>query len=379
MKKIILIILIMLITISPFCFNAYADDTYNNQMNSFYEESGADSLMGVLPDDVNETVNSYFDGFSQYDVSSALSFNRVINFLLTLVTASLKSEMPLLITIIVTLIIGMIFEVLYESYVNKSLAGVSNIVQMTAIIIALSASVTAAINITKDSIYQMSLFCNTLSPVVCTMLTSGGEPAKAAVAGTSIMLACQICSYIGASVVLPIVNMYFAVVICDSIVDNANLKSFAEFIKKTLYMILLALIIIFSGIMSLQTVLAGTADTVLKRSIKFAVGGMIPIAGGPLGEAMETVFSCADAVGSTVGIFGIIVILFIITTPIVMVLSKYVIIKLAAFTSYAVSNSKISGLLSSMTGIFGVLASLTMASSIMLISSISVTVILMKG
>ena len=69
------------------------------------------------------------------------------------------------------------------------------------------------------------------------------------------------------------------------------------------------------GVFCIQRVAAGTADSVARKSAKFALARLIPVAGGTLSDGLETVYACGQSVRGKIGLVCVIVLLGLFVAP----------------------------------------------------------------
>lgn len=370
MKKIFLIFIFMLL----FCIQANAEDI-SDILKEQYKNANISELERKLPNNVrNDLSNIADEKITPENIGKALDFNNIFSFILKNLANVFKKESKIFIFIIIIVIISMLFESLFNSLANKSLENVSNIAIALCLISVIFVSLNDSIKSSADTINQMVVFSKALIPVMCGLMVGTGQPASAAVFNSFLFIACQLCTAISESVLLPLVNVYFALIIADSVIVGVKLNNFTDFLKKMLTWGVGLLFSVFVGIMSLQSILSGAADGIAKRTVKFAVGSMIPVAGGVLGEAMETVFSCANSIKATTGVFGIVVILLIVLVPLLTVFVKYIIFKFSSFVAASLGSEKISLMLSNISSAFAILLSITLGTSILLIVSFSIII-----
>jgi len=376
MKKIITIF-ILFFTFILFANNVVAQDA-DTILKEQYENSGANEITKEIPTNIKEDLYNIADG--QVNVENAgqlLDFKRVFQFVIDKMATIFKSEAKLFVTVILIIFIYLIFKMLFGSFNNKSFESIVNITITICLIGAIFNSLIECTNSAINSINDISTFSKSLIPIMCGLMVAGGQPVSASIFDALLFIACEICTYISVGLILPLVNVYIGLIIAQSININVKLNNFTGFIKSAVNWMIGIVFTVFIGLMSLQSLISGAADTVTKRTVKFAIGSIIPVAGGIFGDAMETIFSCANSVKSLSGVFGIIIIALIIITPLLTIFSKYIIFKLLALFSELMGANRFSSIISNFAGAFGILASLTLGSSILLISSF--TIVLMSG
>ena len=72
---------------------------------------------------------------------------------------------------------------------------------------------------------------------------------------------------------------------------------------------------LFTGYMAITGVISGTADAAAVKVTKMAISGAVPVVGGMLSNATETVLAGAAAVRATAGVLGLLAILAITAAP----------------------------------------------------------------
>ena len=82
-------------------------------------------------------------------------------------------------------------------------------------------------------------------------------------------------------------------------------------------------LILFIGLMTLQTSVSAAADTVTAKSAKYLLGSLIPVVGSSVSDAVMAARGCIDLIRTSVGGFGILVIAAIFLLPMVRVLAWY--------------------------------------------------------
>lgn len=95
--------------------------------------------------------------------------------------------------------------------------------------------------------------------------------------------------------------------------------------------------------MTIQGMTAATIDGVSIRTAKFAVDSFIPVVGGFLSDAVETIVGCSLLIKNAVGAFGLISLFSIIAFPALKVISLVLIYKVCAAVIEPVAGDNWSG------------------------------------
>ena len=79
--------------------------------------------------------------------------------------------------------------------------------------------------------------------------------------------------------------------------------------------VLSAVLLVFVGYLTISGVIAGSSDAVTVKTAKLALSGVVPVVGGILSDAAETVLAGAGVLKSTVGLFGMLVVFGMCVAP----------------------------------------------------------------
>ena len=123
---------------------------------------------------------------------------------------------------------------------------------------------------------------------------------------------------------------------------------------------------LFVMTMSLQRVLADSADSVSRRSIKYAVGTFVPVLGGVLSESVDAVLSCARSVKSLFGVFGIIIIIFIILIPVINIIINLILISIICGLGDILGETQITGFIRGFKNVLSMTLAVILSTAAML-------------
>ena len=119
-----------------------------------------------------------------------------------------------------------------------------------------------------------------------------------------------------------------------------------------------------------------TAETVIPpvaavKTAKLAISRAIPVVGGILADASETVLAGAGVLRGTVGAVGMLTVLAICLTPFLHLGLHYLLYKGAAVLCAVVLPSRLTGLIEAIGGAFGLVMGMTGAAALVLLISLA--------
>lgn len=266
-------------------------------------------------------------------------------------------------------------ETMYEG-VGKGKLPVIPLVGTLAITAVAAADVDSMLGLGRSTIDSMTDFANVLLPTVAAVTAATGAITGAAVRQMAAVLFSDLLVNLINSLIIPMLYAYLAASVSHAALGNEGLKRISALMKWAATTLLTTVMLAFVGYLSLSGVIAGSADAATIKATKFAISGAIPVVGGILSDAAETILASAGVLRGTVGIFGAITILGICLLPILRIAVHYLMYKLVAALSATISSGRISTLVDQIGSAFGIMLGMTGACCLLLlvalVSSISV-------
>ena len=231
------------------------------------------------------------------------------------------------------------------------------------------ADVHSLIGMGREALDNMTAFSKILLPTMAVATAASGAPGGAAARQMATMLFSTVLMSLITKLLLPLVYGYIAACVAHAAVGNEGLKRIAGVLKWTVTSILTVLLLVFVGYLTVSGVIAGTADAVAVKAAKFTVSSMVPVVGGILSDAAETVLAGAGILKNAVGVFGMLVILSMCVVPFLQLGIHYLAYKLTAALAATVADGRTSGLIDGLGGAFGLILGMTGASAMLLLVS----------
>ena len=238
----------------------------------------------------------------------------------------------------------------------------------TLAIAAVSISdVNAMLGLGRSTMERITDFSNVLLPVVAAVTAATGAVTGAAVRQMAAVLFSDLLINLINGLLIPVLYAYLAVSVGQSALGNDGLKRIAALLKWLVTTMLTGVMIAFVGYLTVSGVVAGSADAVAIKTAKFAISGTIPVVGGILSDAAETILSSAGVLRGTVGVFGAVTILGICLLPLLRIAVHYLMYKLVAAVSGAVGSPRICALVEQIGGAFGIMLGMTGACGLLML------------
>ena len=221
----------------------------------------------------------------------------------------------------------------------------------------------------REALDYMSTFSNILLPTMAAATAAAGSPGGAAARQMATMLFSGVLVNLIDKLLLPLTYGYIALCVAHAAVGNEGLKRVAGVVKGAVTGMLTIVMLLLVVYHADRGVVAGTADAMAVKAAKFTVSSMVPVVGGILSDAAETVLVGAGVLKNAVGVFGMLVVLSICLAPFLQLGAHYLTYKIAGALSATVADSRLAGLIDGIGGAFGLVLGMTGASALLLLVS----------
>lgn len=230
--------------------------------------------------------------------------------------------------------------------------------------------VNSMIGMGKETIEKITTFSNVLLPTVAAVTAMTGSVTGAAVKQMAAVLFSDILVNLIDKLLVPMLYGFLAASIAYSATKNEGLKRFASFIKWAITTILTVVMLCYVGYLSVSGVISGASDAMTIKATKFAISGAIPVIGGVLSDAADTILASAGVLKSSVGVFGMLTILSICLIPILKLAVHYLLYKLVSAVSATVGTEGTSALIELIGSAFALMLGMTGSSCLLLLISL---------
>lgn len=275
---------------------------FNFTVNAESADYGTDEIYAALPENARDFMDEHGvspeNGGAEY-LTPTNVLNDIWKLFLDNISAPLKMFTSLLAVILLTSLLGGINGVAGE---NSILPLVSSLV--SAIIV--STYISGILGSIGTSVSAASDFSSVFVPVFAGIIAVSGQAATASVFTSVMLIVIQILMQLTVQLLLPFSGLMLGVTAAGGLNSDLKIDKLGDGVKKAIIWALGLIMTIFIGILSLQSAISASADSVTLRAAKFAVSNGIPFVGGAVSDALATVKSSISLLKSGVGSFGII-------------------------------------------------------------------------
>lgn len=245
-----------------------------------------------------------------------------------------------------------------------------NIAGALAITALTMTDMSVMIGLGRDTLGRMEGFSSLLLPVMAVLTAAtGGITAAAVRQGVTVMFS-QLLMLAMDRLLIPMVYAYVALSCAHAAVGNPGLQKLAGLVKSMVTFLLTAMLLAFVGYLTASGAIAGSVDAAAIKAAKLTISRAIPVVGGILADASESVLAGAGVLRGTVGAVGLVTVLAICLTPFLRLAVQYFVFKITGALSACVAQPRLSHLIEAIGGAFGLVLGMTGAGALILLVSL---------
>lgn len=234
----------------------------------------------------------------------------------------------------------------------------------------------ALIKLGTQTVQDLSEYGKLLLPVMTAAVAAEGGMTTSAAMYTGTAFFNSLLMLLISNVITPLIYINIALGMCSVIADVPILKNLKDFSKWFTTWSLKIVCYIFTGYLSITGIISGKTDAAALKTAKLTISGFVPVVGGIMSDASETVLASAGVMKNAAGTYGMLAILAVFISPFLKIAMQYLLLKVTASVCAMVGDASDSVLVEEYATSMGLV--LAMVGTMCLLLLIS-TVCFMKG
>ena len=320
--------------------------------------AAADLQAPEPPDRVEDLLDSQRDSFSEG-----------LQYVLSVALKELAPDLGECVRICAAILGTVVILSLLRCYEGKSkeIVELSGVVTISCLLLDTTHSM---ITLGTHTVAELSEYGKMLIPVMTTALAAQGGTGSATALCTATVFFDVALTGVVSVVLVPAIYIYLTIAMVNAAVGDSLMKKMGDFLKWLSTWGLKLILYAFTGYVSITGVVTGTADQTALKAAKVALGGVVPVVGGILSDASETILVGAAVVKNAIGVYGLLVLLAIVIGPFLKIGVQYLLMKLTAAVCAVFTDKSIIGLLEAFSSAMGLLLAMTGTVCLLLMISV---------
>jgi stage III sporulation protein AE len=275
------------------------------------------------------------------DGKGNISFNTLLNAVLSIVFKEVKSVLQLVISIVTIAIICSLLKNLQDAFSDESISQVAFYACYALIIMVLSKSFIISISVAKEVVTNISDFMSALLPILVTMISLAGGITSAATLDPIVLGAVIFIPKLYSNIIIPMILMGFVLEFANNLSTEHKITNLCKLFKQVTIWFQGIVITVFIGLLTIRGITSTTIDAVTLKTAKFAIDNFIPIVGKTFSDAITAVAGYSLIIKNAISSIGLVVIIIILLHPLIKLVLITFIYKLSAALVEPISDSRI--------------------------------------
>lgn len=312
-------------------------------------ESGGESVLRNIDSETKEYLEELGVDSESGEGIADVSLKSVFKFLFSLVTDKTKRISGVLVIVTAVIIINSIF----SSFIgdNTSARTAINYISVLCIVTAIIVPLKELIVNTGAVIKTAAIFTDSYIPVLGAIIAASGNIKLAFTYNSFAIALSAFITEIADNFFIPVVNMLFAFNILTSFTFESYKHKIIKSVKRLIIIILSLISTIYTGLLTTQSILAVSSDSLTVRGIRFFSGTFIPVVGAGVSESVASVMSSLSVMKNTAGVIVIAIILLIFLPIIIELLIWYFALQFCSIAADLFGNNDISEMIEELSSV----------------------------
>ena len=222
----------------------------------------------------------------------------------------------------------------------------------------------------RETIQRVSQLSRALLPTLAAAEAASGGITSASVRQVAAVFFSDILLTVIDRVLLPAVYLYIGVAAAGAVLEGEAMERIGELMKKAIGWVLGGLLALFTTYLTLSGAIAGAADAQAVKVAQSAVSAAVPVVGGILAEAAESVLAGAGLLKGMAGTAGTLALLGACLLPFLRLGCQYLLYQGASLVAAAAGPPKLTKLISMLGDAFALVLAMTGSAAVLLLISL---------
>ena len=302
MKKCLIFIFLM----CALSFRCFAS---TNNIHEIYSEqlkfSGAEKLIDSIPPSVAKSLeNIGINGKNLIDTTK-ITLPKVFNEILGQIKIKSKNPLKAVVPTIGVILLCAMIDIIDLSLGTVNMSEIMSAIGSICICICIINPIVSFIVSSSIIIKSVSGFIMCFIPIMAGIMIMSGQTVTASSYQITMTFAGQVITELCTNILVQLMSTMLGISVISSISLKLHLENLCDLIYKIVKWCLWTSTTIFTALLALQNLVSVPADNIGGKAAKLALSSFVPIVGGALGDAFNTVYSCIKLLKSGVGVLAV--------------------------------------------------------------------------
>ncbi|MBR5571090.1 MAG: stage III sporulation protein AE, partial [Oscillospiraceae bacterium] len=221
---------------------------------------------------------------------------------------------------------------------------------------------------------ELDVLAKALLPTLAAAVAAGGAIVTSGMQQVGTVFFANLLLTLIRQVLMPLVYCYIAAVTANAVLPQQILKGLAQAMRKGITWLLTGSLVLFTGYLSITGAAAASADKVTLQLTRSAISTAVPVVGGIISRAADSLLAGAGLLKNALGVVGMLAVLATCLTPFVSMGVQYLLYKLTAFLAGLSGGGRVVELIDALGSAFGLVLGMVGACAALLLISVTSSV-----
>ena len=367
MKKICaIIILLTLILFGRAPAVSFASDETEERLNEIAGKID-ESIKSSTDSDISDKLEEFSISVRNSEGFGNITLSGIITWLTETFLNSLKAPVKMLGRIMAAALLCTIFQNISEQ--GSSVSEIYNTAGILTVILSVYGCIDTAIAIITSALETLSVFMMSYIPIFASVTASAGHFAAAGSYYGSDLFLCECIAFASKTLLMPLVSVLTAMSVTGAINPDMRLGRVSFTVKKAVQWILGILTTLFTGLLTIQSTVGASADSLRSKAVRLTASSFIPFVGGAVSESYSAIKGSIGVIKTGTGAVGVIIIAIIVIPPIIAVIADRAAISLGKLFCEMLGLDRTAALLDELGTVLAIAMSVLIYFSIMFVIS----------
>ncbi len=227
-----------------------------------------------------------------------------------------------------------------------------------AVSVLVSGNLTEMLSKAGEVVNRLSEYAHVILPILFTTAAAGGALGSASASYASACLAMDMFITASQQIILPLIYMFFALSVSQSLYENSILNAAVKTIKWCAVSAMSLLTMAFGAYLSLTGLITGSRDTLTVKTARTLISRSLPIVGSLLSDSSAILLAAASVVKNSLGVFAMMAVCGICIAPVAACSIRFLIYRATAAAVDFLPGAKLPGLIVSFASVFSLMLGL---------------------
>ncbi len=340
MRKICKILLLFSIIYFYLNQNILAEETdITNQIGSSLEINKYLNTFDIYLKENNIEGFNVNELYSELLQGNGIKYENILDVFVSNLLKQVKTSMKSVTTLFIVIIIMAVLSSL-ELDKNSDVIKITKLIVIICISSILLKNYIEIVDMFKNIVNLLGYAMQIVSTFLTGILLASGKITSTGIIQPLLLFVSSFICVITNYIVIPFFTISIAINIVSKISDNIKLDKMSTIFRKSSLYIFSSVIAIFILILSMESTVTKSIDSIYFKTTQNIVSDVVPVVGKFLSDSLETVLGATELIGKVGGAVALISIIIIVSVPLLKILIVVILYKLLSAFSEPINEDK---------------------------------------